>query len=57
MSIDRRGLVTPEYLGESEPRQGSVITNNRTYGSVITPPPPTQVCIVFHNFYALQKDD
>lgn len=40
--IDRRGLVTPEYLGESEPRQGSVITNNRTYGSVITPPPPTQ---------------
>uniref|UniRef100_A0A1B6CPV3 Palmitoyltransferase n=1 Tax=Clastoptera arizonana TaxID=38151 RepID=A0A1B6CPV3_9HEMI len=35
--IDRRGLVTPEYLNESELRQGSVIVNNRTYGSVISP--------------------
>lgn len=33
--IDRRGIVTPEYRAEQERVGGdSVITNNKTYGTV-----------------------
>ncbi|KAG8243279.1 Palmitoyltransferase zdhhc14 [Homalodisca vitripennis] len=32
--IDRRGLVTTEFLGEADTRPGAVIVNSRTYGSL-----------------------